>query len=340
MRWTKRFRKSLKTLRKQNISSGTCEIEKIVDKPIPTVSVIIPAYNRAHVIGQAIQSALQQTCQNFEIIVVDDASTDNTKEVVSGFADPRIRYLRHEQNCGAPQARNSGAESAQGNYLAFLDSDDIWYPEFLERQLGVLSALPPTVGMSCCNMMQKAADGYRVVGPGKRSLTFDDNLIHANGICASSFVIRKGAFQSIEGFDVKFSSFQDFDFLLRMALKYQIFAIDDALFEYRLGDDSISRNMVSKANGFERIISIYKNDILRLGLMHRYLFRLGQYYILSGNLETGRRYWLRALRYKVWDAKIWKHLLLTLGGVGLYKRALQSHNKRIDLQYVTTKIDA
>lgn len=297
---------------------------------IPTVSVIIPAYNRAHVIGQAIQSVLGQTRQDFEIIVIDDASIDNTEETVRSFTDSRIRYLRHEQNYGAPQARNSGAEAAAGSFLAFLDSDDIWYPEYLERQLGLLAALPPTVGMSCCNMMQKIGDGYRVVGPGMRSLTFDENLIHADGICASSFVTRKEAFQSIAGFDVDFSSFQDFDFLLRMASKYQIAAIDEALFEYRLGNDSISRNMLSKAKGFERIISVYKNDILRLGLMHRYLFRLGQYYVLSDNLNTGRWRWFQALRYKIWDTKVWKHLLFALGGGRLYKYALQLHNRRME----------
>ncbi len=306
----------------------------------PTVSVIIPTYNRAHVVDQAIQSVLQQTYQDFEIIIVDDASTDDTKAVVKGFVDPRIRYLHHQQNHGAPRARNSGAEIARGEYLAFLDSDDLWYPEFLERQLGLLSALPPTVGMSCCNMTQKIGESYKVVGPGMRSLTFDENLIHADGICASSFVIRKEAFQSIEGFDVQFSSFQDFDFLLRMASKYQIVSIGDALFEYRLGDDSISRNMVSKARGFGRIMSIYKHDILRLGLMHRYLFRLGQYQVLSGKLLGGWQIWAEALQYNAMDTKIWKHFLLTLGGVGLYKRVLQSHNRRIERQYTTINLDA
>ncbi len=300
---------------------------------IPTVSVVIPTYNRAHVVGQAIKSVLHQTFQDFEIIVVDDASADNTEEVVKGFGDPRIHYLRHKQNYGAPQARNSGAEIAQGEYLAFLDSDDLWYPKFLEQQLVALMDLPPTVGMSCCNMMQKMGDSGRVMGPGKRSLTFDENLTHADGICASSFLVRRVAFHEIGGFDVQFSSFQDFDFLLRMAAKYRIQSIDDVLFEYRLGDDSISRNMASKAKGFERIINTYECDILRLGIMNRYLFRLGQYHVLAGNLETGRRCWLQALRYKILDAKIWRHFFLTLGGVELYKRVLRLHNRRIERQY-------
>jgi len=305
----------------------------MVEKSIPIVSVIIPTYNRAHVVGQAIECVLHQAFQDFEIIVVDDDSTDNTEDVVKGFGDPRIYYLRHKQNYGAPQARNSGAEIARGEYLAFLDSDDLWYPNFLEQQLTALMDLPSTVGMSCCNMMQKMGDSGKVVGPGKRSLVFDENLTHADGICCSSFFVRKVAFHEIGGFDVKFSSFQDFDFLLRMAAKYRIQTVDAVLFEYRLGDDSISRNMASKANGFERIINSYERDILRLGLMHRYLFRLGQYHILSRRLVTGWQCWMRALGYNVLDTKIWKHFFLSLGGTGLYKRALQLHNRCIERQH-------
>ena len=302
----------------------------MLEKQIPTVSVIIPAYNRAHVVDQAINSVLQQIYQDFEIIVVDDASTDNTEDVVKGFGDPRIHYLRQQQNRGAPWARNLGAEVARGEYLAFLDSDDLWYPEFLKRQLAVLINLPPTVGMSCSNMMQKVGDSRRVMGPGMRSLTFDENLIHADGICSSSFVVRGASFHTIGGFDVKFSSFQDFDFLLRMAAQYRIESTDDVLFEYRLGDDSISRNMASKSKGFERIINIYQRDILRLGLMHRYLFRLGQYYVLSGNLAMGWWCWVQALRYNILDAKIWKHFLLTLGGVSLYRHVLLLHSRHVE----------
>jgi len=297
---------------------------------IPTVSVVIPAYNRAHLVGQAIRSVLDQTYQDFEIIVVDDASTDNTEEVVKGFSDSRIRYLRHEQNYGAPWARNSGAEAARGEHLAFLDSDDVWYPQLLERQLAVLVSLPPAVGMICCGMIRKEGKSHTIRRPGTRGLTFDENLMHGKGICTSSFVVRKTAFQTVGGFDVEFSSFQDFDFLLRMSAKYRVEAIDDVLLEYRLGEDSISLNMASKAKGFERIINTYRNDILRLGLMHRYIFRLGQYYVLSGCLATGWRCWARALRYNPLDAKIWKHFLLTLGGVGLYRRGLLLHRRRVE----------
>ena len=95
----------------------------MTDKSV-TVSVIIPTYNRAHLVGRAIRSVLNQTYQDFEIIVVDDCSTDNTEEIVKGFNDHRIRYMRHDRNRGGSAARNTGIKASQGKYIAFLDSDD------------------------------------------------------------------------------------------------------------------------------------------------------------------------------------------------------------------------
>jgi glycosyltransferase involved in cell wall biosynthesis len=281
-------------------------------------------------VGQAIKSVLHQTYQDFEIIVVDDASTDNTEEVVEGFGDSRIRYLCHQQNLGAPCARNSGANAALGEYLAFLDSDDIWFPKMLERQFNTLSGLPSNVGMICCGLIRKTAESSRVVRFSNRCLTFDENLIHGAGICTSSFLVRKSAFQSIGGFDLNFNSFQDFDFLLRMTIDYRIVTIDDILLEYRLGKDSISINMALKVNGFKRIIDTYRHDIIRLGLMRRYFFRLGQYQILAGCLFEGWKNWLKALNNNTFDTKIWKHFLLSLGGSELYRRVLDFYNRIVD----------
>ena len=94
----------------------------------PTVSVIIPTYNRAHLVGRAIKSVLNQTYRDFEIIVVDDGSTDNTKDIIKEFQkkDKRIKYIPYEKNKGGSAARNTGIKAAKGEYIAFLDSDDEW----------------------------------------------------------------------------------------------------------------------------------------------------------------------------------------------------------------------
>lgn len=100
------------------------------------VSVVIPTYNRAHVLNRAIRSVLGQTYQHFEIIVVDDGSTDNTEQVVKAIADDRVRYIRHETNKGtAAAARNTGIRQACGEFIGFVDSDDEWLPGKLQKQV-------------------------------------------------------------------------------------------------------------------------------------------------------------------------------------------------------------
>ena len=120
---------------------------------LPKVSVVIPTHDRAHLVGRAIRSVLAQTFQDFEIIVVDDCSVDNTKEVVQSLADSRIRYLRHEINRGGSAARNTGIGAARGEWIAFLDSDDEWLPKKLEKQLemGYTTDLS-NVGAVICRM--------------------------------------------------------------------------------------------------------------------------------------------------------------------------------------------
>src|SRR5215471_7855638 len=105
---------------------------------MPKVSVIIPTHNRAEFLRSAITSVLNQTYQDFEIIVVDDASTDKTPEVVASFHDGKIKYIRHDANKGDAGSRNTGIRNSSGDFLAFLDDDDEWLPEKLQMQVGLL----------------------------------------------------------------------------------------------------------------------------------------------------------------------------------------------------------
>src|SRR5882724_2062331 len=107
----------------------------------PKVSVIIPTYNRAHYLGTAVNSVLSQTFSDFELIVVDDGSTDDTMRLVERFHDSRLRYI-YQQHRGISAAMNAGIRAARGGYIARLDSDDIWLPDMLEVEVGVLDARP------------------------------------------------------------------------------------------------------------------------------------------------------------------------------------------------------
>lgn len=117
---------------------------------MPEVSVIIPTYNRSQSIERAIRSVQGQTFQSLEIIVIDDGSTDNTEDIVKSVIDDRIRYIRCETNRGSGAARNEGLKIAQGRHIAFLDSDDEWLPEKLERQVERMETEPDDIGVCFC----------------------------------------------------------------------------------------------------------------------------------------------------------------------------------------------
>src|SRR6056297_1399486 len=107
---------------------------------MPTVSVIVPTYNRADSLPRTIDSVLAQTHDDLELVVVDDASTDDTETVVERYEDDRVTYLEHATNRGGSAARNTGIRASDGDYVAFLDSDDEWHPEKLERQVRELES--------------------------------------------------------------------------------------------------------------------------------------------------------------------------------------------------------
>ena len=118
----------------------------------PTVSAIILTYNRANLIEKAIKSVLKQTYQDFEIIVVDDGSTDNTGEIIRGFKDKRVKYIKkYKENKGSSVARNIGIKVARGKYIALLDSDDEWLPEKLDKQIKILQDGSPELGVVYSN---------------------------------------------------------------------------------------------------------------------------------------------------------------------------------------------
>jgi len=198
----------------------------------PTVSVIIPTYNRAHLVGRAIQSVLNQTYQDFELIVVDDGSTDNTEEVVKGFNDARIRYIRHDENKGLPAARNTGIEAARGEYIAFLDSDDEWLERKLEKQIALFEQLDSQVGVVYCRWYVMDDDtGFVRRGnrPAHRGNVWH-HVLKGWGIQPSSAVIRRECFDHCGAFDESLPFWGDSDLWFRIAQQYHFDLVDEFLY--------------------------------------------------------------------------------------------------------------
>lgn len=189
------------------------------------ISVIIPTYNREKTIKKSIESVLNQTYQNFELLIVDDGSTDNTKKVVDEFNDERIIWISYGQNRGAAYARNIGIENAKGEYIAFHDSDDLMKDYRLEKQLKFLQ--DEKVEFVFANVHEHGIDGEDMgISPAKCDLGIDQcentkKLLHQWQIWCQTILCTKECANSIM-FDEKFPCGIDWDFTIRVSEKYQM----------------------------------------------------------------------------------------------------------------------
>ncbi|XVH33851.1 glycosyltransferase family 2 protein (plasmid) [Haloferacaceae archaeon DSL9] len=219
---------------------------------MPTASVIVPTYNRADALPRTIDSVLAQTFEDLELIVVDDASSDNTKNVVESYDDPRITFLSHETNQGGSAARNTGIEHATGEYIAFLDSDDEWLPQKLERQISTLESRADDWVAAYCGVITVSETPRHPLreflgslfspqstteGPeGGEELikeVLTDNLHTSAG---STLIVRRDIVEKIDGFDESFDRFQDPEFLIRVLEQGKLaYAGDELVKRYATG---------------------------------------------------------------------------------------------------------
>lgn len=180
------------------------------------VSVIIPAYNQGHYLGEAIESVLSQTYQDFEIIVVDDGSADNTSEVAQGFADPRIKYV-YQENAGLSAARNTGIRYASGAYLTYLDSDDCFLPRKLELLLQAFTA-DPDLGFVAGQAILIDEHGEPLHRVFDTPLPEDSaQLLLGNPLHVGAVMVRRSWQERVGFFDVSLRSYEDWDMWLRLA---------------------------------------------------------------------------------------------------------------------------
>jgi glycosyltransferase involved in cell wall biosynthesis len=213
------------------------------------VSVIIPTYNRARFIKDAIESVLDQTYKNFEIIVIDDGSTDNTLEILTQYAR-KIKVLKQDHR-GVAAARNKGISVAKGEYLAFLDSDDIWYPLKLEKQLKVMEQTKAGLVHTAryeVDVVTNKRSALLPLLPAKSSKEFLSGKTHISMtvLVAKELVVREGLF------DENLQTTQDTDLWVRIAKIADIVYINEPLMDFRMAGDNLQKKMGLK----------YKNRIV------------------------------------------------------------------------------
>jgi len=299
----------------------------------PSVSVIIPTYNRANLVSRAIESVLAQTLRDLELIVVDDASTDNTKKILASFQDKRISYIRQNENKGAPAARNVGIKCANGLFIAFLDDDDELLPTKLEKQVNKFSKVSEKVGLvySGSELIEEKDNSILMTYSPKFKGNVRQKLLLGPTICGShTALIRKQCFEKAGVFDETLKSCQDWDMWKRISEFYDFEFVPEILSKTYLHQNQISSDFSSLIPGRIRMIEKHMKDFRNNpDILVIHLKRLGKLNCLNGTWREAFYWFGKAAELnKVEIAKIFAWCVLNFPSEKIYskKRKFKKYN--------------
>jgi glycosyltransferase involved in cell wall biosynthesis len=299
------------------------------------VTVVIPTYNRANLIARSIKSVLSQTYQDFELVVVDDSSTDNTKEVVTSFNDERVRYIRHEQNRGEAAARNTGIKVARGEYIACQDSDDEWLPEKLAKQVQAFENCPPDIGVVYTGFW-KIENNEKTYIPfswvNQKEGDIHRELLKGNFIGSPATLIKKECFKKVGMFDEKLFHLVDWELWLRISKYYHFEYIDKPLVIAHYHSDNVSSNHQAFIEALVSILQKYPDEFAGdKKLLAKHYIDIGNSLIVNKETKNGRNYLAKAVKSYPFNVKLLLVIFFTFFGLSVYKKAvslLWGHNKK------------
>ena len=248
----------------------------------PKVSVIITTYNRANLLPRAVNSVLAQTYSDYEIIIVDDESEDNTQEVIRSFDDPRVRSFKMERNGGASAARNLGIGNAHGKYIGFLDDDDEWLPRKLERQVALFDSSDSKLGL-VYGWVDVVNDSTGQVTPMRRIImegdVFDSLVAMRTPGPTSVLLVRTLTAREVGGFDESLPRHNDIDFICRISACYHIAGLPEVVAHHhtehghkRISDDT-PESLSKAANQLRRHIATYADELEQRPKSHAAVLR-------------------------------------------------------------------
>jgi len=222
----------------------------------PRTSVVIPTYNRAGIVGRAIQSVLAQSFHDWELVVVDDGSVDDTESVVASFEDARIQFIRHARNRGQSAARNIGIARARGDWVSFLDSDDEWDPDKLSWEAERIRLMADSVGLLYCGKRIREEKGrlLRVRMPTREGQVYQSLLAWDFIGSCSRVTVRREALVRTGGFDENLGNAEDWDLWLRIAKHYEVAAMRRCLLTRYFGSQQVTGSVRSICAGKERFL--------------------------------------------------------------------------------------
>jgi glycosyltransferase involved in cell wall biosynthesis len=284
------------------------QFRKSSNNVIPLVSVVIPTYNGSKTIERAINSVLNQTYEKIEVIVVDDCSKDNTAEVVRSIRDDRVKLLIHEENRNGSAARNTGIREARGKYVAFLDDDDEWLEEKIEKQVKYLQSKDSKEwkAVTTSNFSKEGVANIRREG----DIREDILNMRSSFAMGSSLLIEKKAIEEVGYFDEKYNRHQDQEFVLRYLRLYKLAVLNEPL---------LIRHPSSGIPSGEKLLEIkkiflhdFKEDINSLGkkkaskIYARQWLQVSKHFALNGNSKLTFKYLRKSLSSGVLFSRIFK----------------------------------
>ena len=292
----------------------------------PFVSVVIPTYNHATMLQRALATVVEQTYQNWNAIVVNNFSTDNTLEVVAAFNDPRIQCVNFRNNGVIGASRNEGIALATGKYVAFLDSDDTWFPTKLEQCVEVLESGSDLV----CHAEYWIDESgkSRLVAYGPSEAATHHNLIYkGNRISTSATVVRTVLLKEVHGFDVapELISTEDYDLWIRLAAKSDKFAfISEPLGEYHRHDNNVSANIEKHLAAELALLAKHFSANTRFeNMIARRRRKALAYYGAGRSLHRTRKHFLALQKYSrslvIWPISLRLYAAVMLSLMGLFK---------------------
>ncbi len=235
------------------------------------VSIIIPTYNRADVLSLSVQSILQQTYADFELLIVDDGSSDNTDIVVESWHDDRIRYLKLPENKGVAAARNEGIRQAKYDYIAFQDSDDCWMPDKLKKQMDFFMQNPEADLLYCPYECQKA-DGTVIfvpdstIPPEEKQGNIYRHMLLRNTIGTPCVLVRRRCLETSGLFNESLTCLEDWELFLRIAKNCKIAFQEAPMVHVNLSKDGVSHNISGYYEARCHMTAMHRDALLHYGI--------------------------------------------------------------------------
>ena len=288
--------------------------------PQPLLSVILPAYNRGATVEAAMRSVLEELPQASELIVVDDASTDDTSIRVASVEDPRVQLVELPTNLGPAAARNAGAKLAKAPILAFQDSDDTWRSGRVGRQLEILNSAPGGV-VACYGRMTVWTDSGPYMLPRRshrapRERAFQE-LSRGNFIGIPTLFVRRAAFERLGGFNDEMRCLEDWEFLLRLSQVGDLASVDEVVADVHPRPDGVNSVMAQGLQAIDVIERVHGHQFGPRARSHLHYLR-GHVCMTQGNVALARGDFVTGIRLDPTNPKVWLALLASAFGTSAY----------------------